>query len=231
MSLVHDFGRKTNIDVVKSLVPLTGQRVIDAGCGSLIFSRLLSEHGAQVLAIDPDPVQAELNRRSGAIPGIEFVEAGADDLPAESESVDGVFFSYSLHHIPEDLYPQVFEEVRRVLRPDGYLLVIEPASCPLNDVMRLFHDEDRQRAAAWQALQELVVPTFTSSISATYHNFVEYDSFAAFVEHFASRSFNSLYSEADVRRPEVKEAFLRLGGRQHRFSSPKLLHFSQGLNC
>ena len=229
MAAMKDLGCTTNLDVIKRFVSLDGCSVIDAGCGGLTFTRLLVELGARVLAIDPDPVQAKLNRQSDPIERLEFAETGADQLPVEAGTADGVFFAYSLHHIPAALYPQVFAEVSRVLKPEGFLYVIEPMDCPFNKVMRLFHDEDRERIAAWQAMELQAAPAFKSVETVTYHSFTQYDSFEHFADRLSSRSFNTLYSEADVRQPKVKEAFEKLGGPDHRFISPKQVMFLQGL--
>jgi ubiquinone/menaquinone biosynthesis C-methylase UbiE len=227
--LTKDLGCKTNIEVINQFIALRDKYVIDAGCGDMTFTRLLVENGARVLAIDPDPVQAKLNRNVAPVENLEFAETGAESLPVADCSVDGVFFAYSLHHVPAESYGRVFAEILRVLKPEGILYVIEPVDCPWNEVMKLFHNEDRERAAAQTALHELAVPFFQSSLEVTYHNWSQYDSWDAFVKHFSSRSFNSLYSETDVRRPEVKEAFDRLGGHDHRFQSPKLVIYLQGL--
>lgn len=231
ISSAKDLGCITNIEVINQFVSLAGRHVIDAGCGDMTISRQLAENGANVLAIDPDPVQAELNRAALPIQNIEFAETGADSIPVEARTIDGVFFSYSLHHIPQAIYPQVFGEVLRVLKPDGFLFVIEPMDCPWNDVMKLFHNEDREREAAWSALEELAVTSFTSAQAVTYHSFAQYESFDQFAKHFASRSFNSLYTEADVRRPEVEAAFDRLGRPDYRFQSPKQVMILKGPKC
>ena len=98
-------------------------------------------------------------------------------------------------------------------------------------VMKLFHNEDRERAAAWQALEELAKTAFHSAEAVTYHSFAQYESFEQFAQRFASRSFNSLYTEADVRRPEVEAAFERLGGPDYRFQSPKQVMILKGPKC
>lgn len=216
-----DLGLTTSMEVINQYVSLNGKFVIDAGCGDLTFSRPLLEQGARVLAIDPDPVQAELNRSADPVENLEFREAGADRLPVKDGTVDGIFFSYSLHHIPEAVYGQVFDEVFRVLRPDGFLCVIEPTPCPLNDVMKLFHNEDRERAAAQQAIEQIAIPAFDSVDVVAYHSFVEYESFDHFAKRFASKSFNTIYTESDVRKSAVREAFERVGAPDYRFQSPK----------
>lgn len=229
MTNINDLGLITNIEVIQKFVELDGRMLVDAGCGDMTVSKMLAECGAHVLAIDPDPVQAEKNRKADAVDGIEFVECGADLIPADDESVDGVFFSYSLHHIPQTLYPAVFEEVIRVLKPGGFIYVIEPIDCPLNRVMVLFHDEEKERAAAQKSLHEIAKPHFESAEEVTYHSFRKFESFEEFAKHYTSRSFNSLYSEADVRADKVREAFEKLGEPDYTFSAPKQVMVLKGL--
>ncbi len=226
--MIKDLGCKTNIEVINQFVALRGKYVIDAGCGDMTFTRPLVENGAHVLAIDPDPVQARLNRESAPIANLEFMETGAEHLPVNDKTVDGIFFAYSLHHVPAETYPRVIAEIQRVLKPDGFLYVIEPMDCPWNQVMKLFHDEDIVRAAAQTALRDLAMPVFQSSQQFEYHNWSRYDSWEAFVAHFTSRSFNTTYTTADVWHTQVREAFEKLGGTEHRFQSPKQVMFLQG---
>lgn len=226
---VSDLGCKTNIEVIQQLISLDGKRVIDAGCGGMALTKQLAEQGASVLAIDPDSVQAELNRNVASVSNVEFVETGADRLPAENASMDGVFFAYSLHHVPSELYPAVFQEVFRVLKPGGFLHVIEPIDCPLNEVMKFFHDETDVRSAAQVALQTHAVPAFDSYVELTYHSWRQFDSWEDFASQFASRTFNTSYTESDIRRDEVRLAFERLGAPDYRFQAPKQIMSLSGL--
>ena len=228
MRTANDLGFVKNIDVLKQLVDIRNKRVVDAGCGNLTFSKILVELGAHVLAIDPDPVQAEKNREA-KIDRLKFVETGADRIPVDDKTMDGVFFSYSLHHVPAEIYPAVFDEVNRILKDDGFLYVLEPTDCPLNQVMRLFHDEDLEREAAQQAIEKIAVPQFSEVKIVTYHDFRKYESFDDFATTFAGKSFNSLYSEADVRTPQVEAEFNRLGGPGFEFASPKKVVLMEGL--
>lgn len=231
---MQDLGCITNVEVISKLIDVTGMSLIDAGCGAMQVSRMLAEMGANVLAIDPDSVQAEKNRTSGltdSISGLTFQEAGAEKLPAGDQTIDGVFFSYSLHHIPATIYPDVFDEVFRVLKPGGFLYVIEPIGCPLNEVMKLFHDEDAERAAAQAALHEIAFPRFDSATEVTYHGWTEFESFADYAEKFGSRSFNSDYTFANVSHEAVRLAFEKHGAPDYRFQSPKQVTFLAGFNA
>ena len=231
MSELKDLGCILNIDVVQQFLSLKGLSVIDAGCGAMTFSKQLADKAAQVLAIDPDAHQAKSNREKDLPANIRFVETGADQLPIEDASVDGVFFSYSLHHVPSELFADVFSEVTRVIRPGGFLYVIEPIDCPLNTVMRIFHDEESVRAGAQIALQTYAVDKFETCKEVTYHSWRQFESYEDFALQFCSKTFNSGYTEADVRQPKVKETFERLGAPDYKFMAPKRVMCLKGLNA
>ncbi|MEZ6093211.1 MAG: class I SAM-dependent methyltransferase [Pirellulaceae bacterium] len=226
---IADLGLQTNAEVIGRLVDLDSKTVVDVGCGDMGFSRQLVALGASVLAIDPDPIQAVKNLSRPLEDGLSFHEASGEHLPVTDSSVDGVVFAYSLHHVPEESYPDLWQEVRRVLKPGGFLLVIEPVDCPLNQVMKLFHDEDRERAAAWDSLTVAGKTMFEKSSTVEYHSITNYPTFEDFVQHFSSRSFNTLYSESDVRAKAVEEAYQRHVGPDGMFLSPKRLMLCERL--
>lgn len=217
---MENLGLKTNIELAAELVELTGRVVVDAGCGSMIFSKQLAAAGAQVIAVDPDPIQAAKNRESVTL-GIQFFETGADQLPVGDGEIDAVFFAYSLHHIPASTYPDLFHEIVRVLRRGGFLYVIEPTDCPLNEVMKLFHDETKVRADAQDALQQIAIENFEPLKSLTYHSIREFDSFEDFGNQFTAKTFNTSYSAEDVFHDRVRERFEELGRPDYKFQAPK----------
>ena len=228
MPTIRDLGRRDNIDVINDFVSLKDKNVVDVGCGGLTFTKLLLSQGARVLAIDPDAVQAEKNRQADPIPNLTFRESGGDAIPADDASADGVFFAYSLHHIPAEIYPAVFSEVRRVIKPGGFLYVIEPIDGPLNSVMKLYFNEDAERAAAQAALHDLAVPMFDRADEVVYHSFVQYESFEQYADHYANRSYNDLYSAENVRHDRVRAAFEKFGQPDYRFKVPKQAMCLQG---
>ena len=217
----HDLS--TDLEVLDLLLDVKDKFLLDAGCGDMHLSHQLAIRGAHVLAIDPDPVQAEKNRRAAVTANIRFAECGADAIAVEDRSVDGVLFSYSLHHVPENLHSAVFKEMQRILKPDGFLYILEPvADGDLNDITRLFHDEAIVRATAQTALNTLAIPGFQSVRVLQYNTPVQYSSWDEFVESYAGKSFNPNYSENDIRTDSVRERFLELGShKEFYFESPK----------
>ena len=71
-------GLATDLEIVDRCLDVSNQFLVDAGCGNMHFAKALAERGASVLAIDPDPVQAELNRAVPTIANVGFAECGAE---------------------------------------------------------------------------------------------------------------------------------------------------------
>lgn len=218
----QNLGISTDLDVIDQCLQPDEQFLIDAGCGNMHLSKALAKRGAHVLAIDPDPIQAEKNRAADIVANVGFTETGAEHIPVEDQSVNGVLFPYSLHHVPAGLYEAVFSEVLRVLRPDGFLYIMEPvASGDLNEVMRLFHDEESVREAAQSAIETLAMPHFSQVDVIEYSSSISYDSWEHFASRYANKSFNTNYTQSEVRAEHVRDKFLELGEHKNfEFESP-----------
>ncbi len=208
VSNAEDLGAVDEIDVIDRLVPVAGLNVVDVGCGDGRLTRQLAERGAKVLGIEPDPIQAEENRTAEAMPGLSFIEAPGQALPIDDGLLDGVFFSYSLHHVPREHMDGALAEAMRVLKPEtGFLYVLEPLlTGSMETVYRLFHDETEVRTLAYDALRRVVEPRFAEARELRYSEPVRYDNFATFVEEVAESTYNDMPRE-QLDTPEVRAMF------------------------
>lgn len=98
-----------------------GARVLDAGCGAGRMSRYLAGRDVAVEGVDLSPGMVARARRDH--PDITFSVGSIADLPYRAGSFDGVMLWYSTIHTPPPDQPRIYQEVRRVLRPGGHLLV------------------------------------------------------------------------------------------------------------
>ena len=103
------------------LVP--GRRVLDAGCGVGWGSELLRRAGAaSVVGVDiSDEALADARRRA---PECEFVPGDLRKLPFADGEFDAVVCMEALEHT--DDVSGTLDQLARVLRPDGVLLVSSP---------------------------------------------------------------------------------------------------------
>jgi ubiquinone/menaquinone biosynthesis C-methylase UbiE len=105
-----------------------GERVLDVGCGEGAFAAALDDHGAAVVAVD---VAAEPLRRAAArFPGLDLrLVPVAGPLPFDDESFDVAWAGEVLEHVVDVV--GLLDELHRVLRPGGRLLVSTPNHPPL----------------------------------------------------------------------------------------------------
>ena len=99
----------------------TSGRVADVGCGPGRVTALLAAHGLDVVGLDVSVPMLTAART--AHPDIDFEEGRLDDLPLEQGSLAGVVSWYSIIYTPPESLGDAFDELQRVIRPGGYLLL------------------------------------------------------------------------------------------------------------
>jgi ubiquinone/menaquinone biosynthesis C-methylase UbiE len=202
-----ELGELNDMEALKRLVDIAGLSLIEAGCATGEAARAMAEQGATVLAVEPDAIQAEKNRAAAATPGVTFVEAGAEALPAQDASTDGVLFFRSLHHVPRNLMGPALAEAARVLKPGGFLYIAEPGMEGSHfKMMRPFNDEFEVRTLAQRALAESAHPLFEEHGRYSYMIRPRHESFTAMVDKFSSMTYNPIPREL-IEQDEVRRNF------------------------
>ena len=118
-----------------------GQRVLDVGCGTGYFARLLARAvGPEGLVVGVDASEdmiTHARRVARHRTNCQFLLGTAESLNFPPEHFDVVVTSLFMHHLPADLQPVALREMLRVLRPGGTLLVAD-AQLPRAAGWRLF---------------------------------------------------------------------------------------------
>jgi SAM-dependent methyltransferase len=99
----------------------TSGRLLDAGCGPGQWTTLLRDGGRDVLGVDLSKEFLHVARTSN--PAVPFLAGSLTALPLQSETVGGLLAWYSIIHTRPAALPSLLAECRRVLRPDGTMLV------------------------------------------------------------------------------------------------------------
>lgn len=144
--------------LVNDLLP-AGARVLELGCGKAEKTRAIAQGGKAdfILALEVDQVQHAKNLQLAGLPQVRFASGGAQDIPAGDASFDMVLMFKSLHHVPIAEMDRALDEIRRVLKPGGLAWLSEPIFAgDYNEIMRLFHDEEKVRRAAFDAVRRAV---------------------------------------------------------------------------
>jgi len=98
-------------------------RVLDVGCGTGRWVRRLEEHGLSVVGIDQSSEMISLARKRGTLS--PMVSGEVQNLPFRDESFECVSAVTVIQHIPPQEQVRALSEMVRVLRPGGYLFLIE----------------------------------------------------------------------------------------------------------
>lgn len=116
--------RQHDAELLRGLTLPPRARVLDVGCGVGDFTARLAELcGGEVLGVDADPdMVATATRRQGT-DRLRFAVARAQELDrlVPAGSVDAVLSVAALHWVPAAEHPTVLAQLRKVLRPSGFV--------------------------------------------------------------------------------------------------------------
>ena len=105
----------------EDLVAVDSAPVLDIGCGVGRVTSYLNERGFDVRGIDLSPEMIATARL--AHPQLAFDVASMTELPVDDHSVAAVILWYSIIHTPSAALPDVWNELARVLAPNGRVLL------------------------------------------------------------------------------------------------------------
>lgn|GEM_PF-2413770 len=133
---------------------LTNKDVLDVGCGDGYFTSLIAKKNPHTLrGLDYSDRAIAFARILE--PNVEFVMGDMYELPLADGSVDIVYLIETLEHIPISRRPKAVQEIARVLRAGGVLVISVPSiNMPLADK----HEEHFSKESLQRALQEAFTP-------------------------------------------------------------------------
>jgi SAM-dependent methyltransferase len=121
----REFTDGIDPEYVEQIIPLAlkylGKRrdVLDVGAGEGQIARAAAAEGAIVIGLDPTASQIKVAVERGG--GPVYVQGRSDGLPVLDRSFDAVVVCLVFEHV--DAFEASLEEVARVLRPGGRLLL------------------------------------------------------------------------------------------------------------
>ena len=126
-------GSKAIMKQREKIVPSAEGVVLELGCGSGTNFGLYDRSKVNRLhALEPAPGMMKRARKTADAlqfsDKIDFIEAGAEAIPLEDNSVDSAVITFVLCTIPD--WKSALGEVRRVLKPGGRVLFSEHGLAP-----------------------------------------------------------------------------------------------------
>lgn len=193
---------RDELSVLNRLVPLAAQDIIELGCGAARLARelLVRYPATRVTGLEVDAIQHARNLAAPA-ERLRFIAAGAQAIPLPDAQFDLALMLKSLHHVPQSIMDQALAEVHRVLRPGGHLYVSEPVFAgALNEITRLFNDEQAVRAAAQAALDRALATGAWAQVAERRFDMpAHFADFAAFERRMLDVTFAERHLDGELR--------------------------------
>ena len=171
-------------DIYNTLLQLDNQRILELGCGKAEITRAIATDGMarHITALEVDEIQHRYHQRINDLPNVTFIKAGAEQIPCPDSSFNIVLMFKSLHHVPIERMERALQEIHRVLQPGGVAYISEPVFAgDFNDLLKIFHDEEAVRIAAFNAVKQSVDSGLFSLQQQCFFNApMHFDDFADF---------------------------------------------------
>ncbi len=101
--------------------------VLDAASGEGYGSNILAQSAKKVIGLDID--EGAINRSKETYKSqsnLSYVQGSIAELPIEDNSLDVVVSFETIEHVPEELQQMYLKEIKRVLKPDGFMIMSTP---------------------------------------------------------------------------------------------------------
>ncbi len=107
----------------KFLGDLHVERSLEIGCGYARLTPWIAEYSQQHYAIEPEEELYTVTK--SLYPSLNIVNCAADKLPFSDNYFDFIFTWTVLQHIPPEKFQQSIDEILRVVKDDGVILIAE----------------------------------------------------------------------------------------------------------
>jgi len=145
---------------IRMFRPFKGMSILDVGCGTGSQLELYQRYKCDLYGIDLSPSMLEIAReRLGDTAKLEL--SNATNMPYEDNKFDLVISMLSLHEMSPETRSAIMNEVKRVLKSDGRILLID------------FHPGPYQPLQGW--VSKTII--FFSEIAAGWEHFKNYRQF------------------------------------------------------
>lgn len=104
---------------------IEGRAVLDIACGEGYGSAIMARRAGSVVGVDISPEAVDhASKAYGGLANLAFRVGDAAEIPLPNDSVDVVVSFETIEH--HDRHQEMMREIRRVLRPDGILIISSP---------------------------------------------------------------------------------------------------------
>jgi ubiquinone/menaquinone biosynthesis C-methylase UbiE len=180
--------------------PVAGMNVLDVGCGTGTTLNHYQKAGCNVFGIDSSPAMLSVSKNK-LCGRAELLLGDATKMEYPSDFFDMVIAMLTLHEMPDIIRSKVFDEMMRVLKKEGRILIID------------YHPSTLKFPKGW--MNKSVI--FFFEIVAGFEHFNNFRNFIA---------TNGIFGLAESRNLNIEKAKIVSGGNLGIYVLRTTKHFS-----
>ena len=199
VSKVYDQVREGNPEMVLQLLEEVSLNdtslVLDVGCGTGNNTILLAT-AIQAHVVGLDISYGMLEKACEKKSHVPLVQASADCIPFASDSLDFVYMTEVLHHLPD--IPTTFQEIHRILKNVRSLCIVTQAHSQIDHRMtsRFFPGTaaiDKERYPDIDVIEDLLITAGFSTVNPKEYTYKPVRLGPEYVETIEKRGFSMLH--------------------------------------
>ena len=105
---------------------VAGKKVLDAACGSGYGTKILAEDAGEVVGMDISSEAIAYARNEYMQSNTRYVVGSVEKLPFEDQVFDVIVSFETIEHVNETIQNAFLNEIKRVLKEDGILIMSTP---------------------------------------------------------------------------------------------------------
>ncbi len=189
--------------------------VLDAACGEGYGARILSKHAGKVVGMDISQACINNANEKYANSDLSFVQGSVDALPFDDECFDVIVSFETIEHINAKMQDAFLKESRRVLKPDGVVIISTPN--------KLIYSDKYQQTNKFH-VKEFYIDEFTAFLKQTYPEVRTYYQKQEVVSLIADSRENSLRLEERISQRNIENdtKYIICFCSQHVIGEPKI---------
>ena len=149
------------VDVVKDKI------VLDAASGEGYGSFLISKYAREVVGIDISAEAISFSNKNYKTENLKYIQSDIKEIPTGDNYFDIVVSFETIEHVDEETQHLFLNEVKRVLKKDGILVISTPNKSVYNKFISGYHNEFH--------VKEFEVEEFKKFLEKYFSNFKHFD--------------------------------------------------------
>lgn len=130
--ILGPFMRSIRRDVLKIVLQLQPENVLDVACGTGDQLRLLREYNIDAVGVDLSEAMLTICRKAN--PNADCLLQDATNMAFQNKRFSLAMVSFALHETGWESAAGILHEIHRVVKPSGHLLVVDYSDFSRTDV-------------------------------------------------------------------------------------------------